>query len=80
MATRTNSSRPSEAIENYAKAIYALEERGDGAVTTNALAERLHVTPASASSMVKKLDELGFVTHVPYKGVQLTEDGRRVAL
>ena len=80
MATRTNSSRPSEAIENYAKAIYALEERGEGAVTTNALAERLHVTPASASSMVKKLDELGFVTHVPYKGVKLTEGGRRVAL
>jgi DtxR family transcriptional regulator, Mn-dependent transcriptional regulator len=77
---RTNSSRPSEAIENYAKAIYALEERGDGAVTTNALAERLHVTPASASSMVKKLDELGFVTHVPYKGVELTDAGRRVAL
>src|SRR5919112_474021 len=81
MATaRANSSRPSEAIENYAKAIYALEERGDGAVTTNALAERLHVTPASASSMVKKLDELGFVTHVPYKGVELTEAGRRVAI
>jgi len=73
-------SRPSEAIENYAKAIYALEQRGEGAVGNNALAERLGVTPASASSMVKKLDELGLVTHVPYKGVKLTESGRRVAL
>ena len=79
-AARTNTARPSEAIENYAKAIYALEQRGDGPVTTNALAERLHVTPASASSMVKKLDELGLVSHVPYKGVKLTESGRRVAL
>ena len=80
MGTSTRASRPSEAIENYAKAIYALEQRGGGAVTTNALAERLGVTPASASSMVKKLDELGFVTHMPYKGVKLTEPGRRVAL
>ena len=79
-AARAENSRPSEAIENYAKAIYALEQRGDGAVTNNALAERLHVTAASASSMVKKLDELGLVTHVPYKGVKLTESGRRVAL
>ena len=78
MATQAKTSRPSEAIENYAKAIYALEQRGD--VTNNALAERLGVTPASASSMVKKLDELGLVTHVPYKGVKLTESGRRVAL
>ena len=80
MAAAGVKSRPSEAIENYAKAIYALEQRGGGAVTTNALAERLGVTPASASNMVKKLDELGFVTHVPYKGVKLTEPGRRVAL
>jgi DtxR family Mn-dependent transcriptional regulator len=79
-AARAENSRPSEAIENYAKAIYALQQRGDVAVTTNALAERLHVTAASASSMVKKLDELGLVTHFPYKGVKLTESGRRVAL
>jgi DtxR family Mn-dependent transcriptional regulator len=70
----------SEAIENYAKAIYALEQRHQGPVTNNAIAKRLGITPASASSMVKKLDELGLVTHVPYKGVKLTARGRRVAL
>ena len=70
--------RPSEAIENYAKAIYALEQRGQ--VTNNALAERLGVTPASASSMVKKLGEMGLVEHIPYKGMKLTDSGRRVAL
>jgi DtxR family Mn-dependent transcriptional regulator len=68
------------AVEDYAKAIYALEERGDGAVSTNALAERLGVTPGSASGMVKRLHELGLVTHVPYKGVQLTPAGARLAL
>ena len=79
-AARTEHPRFSNAIQNYAKAIYALEQRGDGAVTNNALAERLEVTPASASSMVKKLDELDLVRHVPYKGVKLTASGRRVAL
>lgn len=77
----TPSSQPhSTAVEDYAKAIYALETRGGGAVSTNALAERLGVTAGSASAMVRKLDELGLVTHVPYKGVVLTEPGRKVAL
>ena len=70
----------SDAIENYAKAIYALESRGGGPVSTNALAERLDVTPASASAMVKKLAERGLAEHEPYRGVSLTAAGRRVAL
>ncbi len=70
----------SSAIEDYAKAIYALEERAGEAVSTNALAERLGVTAASASGMVKRLGELGLVEHRPYRGVSLTEPGRRVAL
>jgi DtxR family transcriptional regulator, Mn-dependent transcriptional regulator len=69
----------SEAVENYAKAIYAIEQRS-GTVTTNALAGRLGVTAASASGMIKKLDSLGLVSHVPYKGVKLTEEGERLAL
>jgi len=70
----------SSAIEDYTKAIYALERRDEEPVTTNALAERLGVTPGSASGMVKRLGELGLVEHRPYHGVSLTEDGRRVAL
>ncbi|MBV9684345.1 MAG: metal-dependent transcriptional regulator [Solirubrobacterales bacterium] len=70
----------SQAIEDYTKAIYALERRDCEPVSTNALAERLGVTPASASGMVKRLGELGLVEHQPYRGVSLTEDGRRVAL
>jgi DtxR family Mn-dependent transcriptional regulator len=72
----------SPAVEDYAKAIYALEsEAGDRvAVSTTALAERLGVTPASASAMMRKLGELGLVDHVPYKGVRLTDSGARVAL
>jgi DtxR family Mn-dependent transcriptional regulator len=70
----------SSAVEDYAKAIYALEQRGDVPVSTNALAARIDVTAASATSMVKKLDGLGLVSHVPYRGVRLTEAGRRLAL
>ena len=69
----------SPAVEDYAKAIYALEQR-EGAVSTNSLAERLGVTPGSASGMLKRLGELGLVEHRPYHGVSLTEEGRRVAL
>jgi DtxR family Mn-dependent transcriptional regulator len=71
----------SSAVQDYTKAIYSLEQRADGgAVTTNALAERLGVSAASASSMVKKLDGLGLVEHVRYRGVVLTERGAKVAL
>jgi DtxR family Mn-dependent transcriptional regulator len=70
-----------QAVEDYAKAIYALQTRGDGEpVTTNALAARLGVTAGSASAMLKKLDGLGLVTHSPYRGVVLTEAGETVAL
>jgi DtxR family Mn-dependent transcriptional regulator len=67
------------AVEDYVKAIYTLESRGDGATTT-ALAERLEVRPASVSGMLPKLTELGLVQHEPYHGVRLTDRGRRVAL
>jgi DtxR family Mn-dependent transcriptional regulator len=70
----------SAAIEDYAKAIYALQQRDGSAVSTTALADRLEVTAASASGMVRRLGELGLVTHAPYRGVQLTAQGVRVAL
>src|SRR4051794_41198959 len=69
-----------EAVENYAKAIYGLQRRVAAPVTTNALAERMGVTAASASGMVKKLGGLGLVRHEPYRGVELTVEGERVAL
>ena len=70
----------SPAIEDYCKAIFALESRSHEPVTTNALAERLGVTPGSVSAMLKRLDDLGLITHAPYRGVRLTMTGRRVAL
>ena len=70
----------SHAVQDYAKAIYSLSRRGQQPVTTSALAERLHVSPASASAMAKRLAELGLVSHEPYHGVRLTESGEKLAL
>jgi DtxR family Mn-dependent transcriptional regulator len=78
---RVSHTGSSEAVEDYAKALYALQSRRGGQpVSTTDLAERLGVTPASASSMVKKLGELGLVDHAPYHGTRLTGDGERLAL
>jgi DtxR family transcriptional regulator, Mn-dependent transcriptional regulator len=68
------------AVEDYTKAIFSLQSRSEEPVSTNALAERLAITPGSVSAMLKRLDELGLITHIPYRGVRLTSDGRRIAL
>lgn len=70
----------SPAIDDYAKAIYTLEARGGEPVSTNALAERLELTSGSVSGMLKKLGDLGLISHVPYRGVRLTSKGRGLAL
>jgi DtxR family Mn-dependent transcriptional regulator len=67
-------------IQDYAKAVYALEARAGGAVSTTDLADRLGVTAGSVSAMVRKLADLDLVEHEPYRGVRLTEHGREVAL
>jgi DtxR family Mn-dependent transcriptional regulator len=68
------------AVEDYAKAIYTLESRTSEPVSTNALAERLGITAGSVSAMLKRLGEIALITHIPYRGVRLTDDGRLVAL
>jgi len=70
----------SEAIEDYAKAIYTLSRRRPGPVSNGELAERLGVTPATATSMLKRLADLSLVDYLPYKGVTLTPAGEKVAL
>ena len=73
-------SKTSEAIEDYAKAIYALSQQRRGPVFNGEVAERLGVTPATATSMLKRLAGLGLVDYLPYKGVTLTPAGEKVAL
>ncbi len=66
-------------IEDYLKAIYELEQDGMPA-QTNAIATALDVAPPSVSGMVRRLSEAGLLQHAPYRGVQLTRDGRNAAL
>lgn len=68
----------SPAVEDYLKTIYMLQD--GGAVSTSDLANALDVAAASATSMIKRLAKHGLVRHESYRGVELTEPGRKVAL
>lgn len=70
---------PSEQIENYLKNIYKLQT-SEGKVTTTSLSKNLNISPASVSEMIKKLADEGTLMHTPYKGVELTEEGKKLAL
>src|SRR3954451_8094258 len=72
--------RTNEGAENYAKAIYELQGKDARAVRTTDVAQRLGVTPASASGMLKRLAGEGVVSYQPYHGARLTPDGERIAL
>ncbi len=66
-------------VEDYLKAIYELETR-QGNAATSEVADALEVAPASVTGMVRRLAAQGYLDHVPYHGVQLTDAGRRAAL
>ena len=67
------------AVQDYLKAIYALESEGER-VTTSALATRMGVRAPSVTAMTKRLADLGLVERAPYRGVVLTKAGQRSAL
>jgi DtxR family Mn-dependent transcriptional regulator len=75
----TRETRLSAAIEDYVKTIYLLHQEHER-VTTSVLARQLGVAPASVSGMIHKLAKLNLVTHIPYRGVVLTDVGQRTAL
>jgi DtxR family Mn-dependent transcriptional regulator len=66
-------------VEDYLKAIYELESR-QGSAATSDVADALSVAPASVTGMIRRLASHGYLDHIPYRGVQLTEAGRRAAL
>jgi len=66
-------------MQDYVKEIYKLRLEGKRA-TTSAIAERMGVRPPSVTAMVKRLSALGLAEHAPYRGVELTPAGERVAL
>lgn len=70
----------SPSIEDYLKAVYKLEEQEGPPVSTGDVAEAMDVSGASASNMIRRLDDLGFLTYEAYEGATLTDPGRTVAL
>jgi DtxR family Mn-dependent transcriptional regulator len=66
-------------VEDYLKAIYRLS-RGTQPASTSDIAEHLGLSAPSVSAMVRRLSDQGLLEHVPYRGVQLTSSGRRIAL
>lgn len=66
-------------VEEYLEAIYKLQER-NGAARTSDLVNMLHVVAGTVTNTVERLEKWGYVTHEPYRGVKLTERGRRLAL
>lgn len=69
----------SESQEDYLKHILTLSEFNDS-VSTQMLADHLQVKPASVTGMLKKLAEMGMVNYTPYRGVKLTDTGRKIAM
>lgn len=70
----------SETEENYLKAIFHISKVDGETVSTNAIAARLDTTAASVSDMIKKLAEKKLVHHQKYKGVELTDLGKSLAV
>lgn len=72
-------SSASESVENFLKAVYALQHVAER-VSTNALAERLNVTAPSITDMAQRLEDAGLLNYQKYYGMRLTDEGERVAL
>lgn len=66
-------------VEDYLKTIYELASR-DGVAATSDVANALGVAPASVTGMIRRLAAQGLLDYVKYRGVHLTEHGRRAAL
>lgn len=67
------------AEENYLKAVFKIIEKHGKSAGTNAVAEAMQTSAASATDMLKRLHEKGLLSHEKYRGVELTAEGRRLA-
>ncbi len=70
----------SAVMEDYIKAIYAIQNETDERVGTSVLADYMDVTSPTVSSMLTKLEDRGLIDREEYRGVKLTDDGEVIAL
>jgi len=69
----------SSTMDKYLEAIYRLEEK-KGSARTGQIAERLKLAPGTVAGYIEYLKKYDLVFHEPYRGVKLTDKGRRMAL
>ena len=69
----------SDVTEEYLESIYRLQQ-SQGVARTSALVKMLNVAPGTITNTIKRLERDQLVTHEPYKGVKLTDLGRRKAI
>jgi DtxR family Mn-dependent transcriptional regulator len=75
----TKETTVSTEAEEYLEAIYRLEKK-TGSAKTMELTRQLKIVPGSVTNTIESLERRGLVTHEPYKGVKLTQKGRKLAL
>lgn len=68
-----------ETTEEYLETIYRLQQKDDVARTSE-MVNLLKVVPGTVTNTIERLERDGYITHVPYKGVKLTEKGNKIAL
>jgi len=73
---------PTLSMQDYAKAMYALEQQGSERVSTSALAAYLGLSPAAVTEMLRRMAQTQppLVEYWPRRGAKLTPEGRRLAL
>lgn len=70
----------SRVVQDYLKRLLGATEWGGNSLSVSGLAQKMGVAPSTASENVRRLDKLGLITHVPYRGITLTEKGEKLAL
>ncbi|WP_458455463.1 metal-dependent transcriptional regulator [Methanobrevibacter sp.] len=68
----------SDNIEEYLEVLYRNGSNGEQ-VSTTQLSKDLGIAPGSVTQMLKKLENLGYITYTPYKGAVLTDEGMKIA-
>ena len=68
----------SENIEEYLEVLYRNGSNGEQ-VSTTTLSKELGIAPGSVTQMLKKLENLGYINYIPYKGATLTDEGMKIA-
>lgn len=68
----------SENIEEYLEVLYKFGDKKNY-VSTTTISKKLGIAPGSVTQMLKKLEDLGYINYIPYKGANLSDEGFKIA-